>query len=357
VTDGNGVRWQKEVPLPGMNSPVVWEDRVFLSGANANTREVYCYDALSGDLIWKRALVQPTDTAQESVEVSEHTGYAASTMATDGSHAFAIFADGDLAAFDFDGTPLWQISLGLPVNAYGYSSSLASSEDLVIVQFDRKQDSFIAGIEATTGIIRWQTEREFGPFWASPLIIHTAQGPQIITAADPNVIAYDLRTGDELWNVECLKGAEVAVSPSFADGVVYVAAEYISLTAIDVATHQILWQSHDVIPGISTPLVVNGLMFFGLTDSGIVCLDAKTGELLWEAQTDDSIYASPVLVLVNTRVYLVDLGGAVHIFRADGESFLSLGSSKIGEEAFSTPAIAGDGLFIRGVKHLFRFGS
>ena len=147
----------------------------------------------------------------------------------------------------------------------------------------------------------------------------------------------------------------MAVSPSFADGVVYVAAEYISLTAIDVATHKILWQSHDVIPGISTPLVVNGLMFFGLTDSGIVCLDAKTGEQLWEAQTDDSIYASPVLV--GDHVYLVDLGGVVHIFKADGGSFQPLGSPTIGEQVFSTPAIAGDGLFIRGIKHLFRFGS
>lgn len=354
MTDGTGVRWQTEVPLPGMNSPVVWEDRVFLSGANATTREVYCFDASSGELLWTRALEQSANALQKPLKVSEDTGYAASTMATDGTHAFAIFADGDLAAFDFDGTPLWQISLGLPVNAYGYSSSLVAFEDLVIVQFDRKLDSFIAGIEAGTGNIRWQTDREFGPSWASPLIIHTAKGAQVITAADPNVVSYDPRTGEELWSVECLEGAEVAVSPSFADGVVYVAAEYLNLTAIDVSTGQILWQNHDLIPGISTPLVVNGLMFFGLTDSGIVCLDAKTGNELWQAETDESIYASPVLV--GDHVYLVDLGGVAHVFKADGGEFQSLGSATIGETVFSTPAIVGDGLFIRGVKHLFRFG-
>jgi len=355
VDSGAGVRWKNEVPLPGMNSPVVWRERLFLSGADATRREVYCFNALSGELLWTRTLEPSSNSPRKPPKVSEDTGYAASTMATDGSHVFAIFANGDLVALDFDGKPLWQLSLGLPENAYGYSSSLASFEDLVIVQFDRKQDSFIAGIEAATGEMRWQTKRDFGPSWASPQIIQTREGSQLITAADPDVVSYDPRTGKELWRVECLKGAEVAVSPAYAAGVVYVAAEYISLTAIDVVTHKILWQTHDIIPGISTPLVVNGLMFFGLTDSGIVCLDAKTGAQLWEAQTDDSIYASPVLV--GNSVYLIDRGGIMHIFKADGTSFQPLGSPSIGEEAYSTPAIAADGLFIRGVKNLFRFGS
>lgn len=355
VDSGAGVRWRSDVPLPGMNSPVVWKDRLFLSGADETNREVYCFDTLSGELLWKHTVELSSKSTRKSFEVSEDTGYAASTVTTDGSRVFAIFANGDLAVLDFDGNFLWQLSLGLPENAYGYSSSLASFEDLVIVQFDRKQDSFVAGIEAGTGETRWQTKRDFGPSWASPQIIQTPGGPQLITAADPHVVSYNPRTGKEIWRVECLEGAEVAVTPAYAAGVVYVAAEYISLTAIDVATHEILWQTNDIIPGISTPLVVNGLMFFGLTDSGIVCLDATTGAELWEAQTDDSIYASPVQV--GDNVYLIDRGGIMHIFKADGASFQPLGSPNIGEEAYSTPAIVGDGLFIRGVKSLFRFGA
>ena len=354
VASGEGVRWKSEVPLPGMNSPVVWGDRVFLSGANATAREVYCLDAVSGQLLWKQALASSPAAMDKPLKVTDDTGYAASTMATDGRHVFAIFANGDLAAFDFEGKPLWQRSLGLPENAYGYSSSLATFEDLVIVQFDRKHDSFLAGLEATTGTTRWQTARAFGPSWASPQIIATPAGVQLVTAAEPHVIAYDPHNGNELWRVECLKGAEVAVSPAYADGVVYAAAEHINLTAIDVTTRKILWQTHDVTPSIGTPLVVNGLIFFGLADTGIVCLDAKTGAEHWQAETDEGIYASPVLV--GDRIYLPDRGGTMHIFKADGGSFQLVAAPQVGEEVYSTPAVVGDGLFVRGVKHLFRFG-
>lgn len=354
VVAGTGVRWRTEVPLPGMNSPVVWQERVFVSGANATAREVYCFDASSGELLWKQALASSSVAMDKPLKVTDDTGYAASTMATDGVHVFAIFANGDLATFDFEGKPLWQRSLGLPENAYGYSSSLATFEDLVIVQFDRKHDSFLAGLEAATGKTRWQTARAFGPSWASPQIIATPAGAQLVTAAEPHVIACDPRNGKELWRVECLKGAEVAVSPAYADGVVYAAAEHIKLTAIDVATHQILWQTHEVTPSIGTPLVVNGLMFFGLADTGIVCLDAKTGAEHWQAETDEGIYASPVLV--GDRIYLPDRGGTMHIFKADGGSFQLVAAPQVGEEVYSTPAVVGDGLFVRGVKHLFRFG-
>lgn len=354
VAAGAGVRWQTKVPLPGMNSPVVWQDRVFLSGATASAREVYCFDASSGELLWKRSLESAAVATDKPLKVTDDTGYAASTTATDGTHVFAIFANGDLAAFDFAGEGLWQRSLGLPENAYGYASSLVTFEDLVIVQFDRKQDSFVTGIDAATGKTRWQTPRNFGPSWASPQIAFGPAGPQLITAANPSVLAYDPRNGKELWGVECLKGAEVAVSPAYAAGVLYAGAEHINLTAIDATTHEILWQTREVTPSIGTPLVVMGLMFFGLADTGIVCLDAKSGAELWRAETDESIYASPVLV--GDLVYLVDRGGTVHIFKADGESFQPIAAPQIGEEVYSTPAVAGDGLFIRGVSHLFRFG-
>ncbi|GAG56447.1 unnamed protein product, partial [marine sediment metagenome] len=49
---GEGILWKSKVLLPGHNSPIVWGDRVFLSGADANERQVYCFDALAGKLLW-----------------------------------------------------------------------------------------------------------------------------------------------------------------------------------------------------------------------------------------------------------------------------------------------------------------
>jgi len=96
---------------------------VFLSGADEKRREVYCFEAKSGKLLWQKAVPA---TPQSNVKMSRppDAGYAAPTVATDGRRVFAIFANGDLAAFDFSGKPAWSKSLGIPDNGYGHASSL-----------------------------------------------------------------------------------------------------------------------------------------------------------------------------------------------------------------------------------------
>ena len=350
-----GAAWKSEVPLPGMNSPVVWKDCVFLSGGNAKSCEVYCYHAGTGELRWKRSLAPPADTPKEPLEVPEFTGCAAPTMATDGTRAFAIFNNGELAAFAMDGTPLWQRGCGLPESSYGYASSLVAFEDLVIVQMDRETDSFVCGIDAATGKDRWKTPREFGSACTSPQLAQGPQGPLLLTAAKPSLVVYDPRTGKELWRAESLKGGDPGVSPAYADGVIYTAAEASVIAAVDAVSHQVMWTADDAVPTICTPLISNGLMFFGLTDGGIACVDAKTGEVLWQEKTASGFYASPVLVGEN--VYLVDKKGSVHIFKAQRSGYQAVGSPAVGEQVVATPAVVGNGLFIRGVKHLYRFGT
>jgi len=124
---GKGILWKTPVPLIGHNSPIVWKDRVFLSGANEEKREVYCYDATSGKLLWTGDVPTVPAISEAELEIMEDTGYSACTMATDGKRVYAIFATADIAAFDFNGRRLWHRNLGVPDNAYGYASSLAPS--------------------------------------------------------------------------------------------------------------------------------------------------------------------------------------------------------------------------------------
>ena len=42
--DGRNVLWKTTVPKHGMSSPVVWENRLFLTGADDATRQIYCFD-------------------------------------------------------------------------------------------------------------------------------------------------------------------------------------------------------------------------------------------------------------------------------------------------------------------------
>ncbi|HNY03291.1 MAG TPA: hypothetical protein PKG48_11915, partial [Bacteroidales bacterium] len=50
---GKNIRWKTGIPLSGYNSPIIWNDRIFLTGANETRREVYCFDLNSGKILWK----------------------------------------------------------------------------------------------------------------------------------------------------------------------------------------------------------------------------------------------------------------------------------------------------------------
>jgi hypothetical protein len=111
-TSGDGVVWKTAVPKPGLNSPIIWEDRLFISGADEEGQEVYSFNRHTGELLWSRKVEGIPGSPPELPKVSEDTGHAAPTMVTDGMRVFAIFSTGDIAGFDFEGTQLWAKNLG-----------------------------------------------------------------------------------------------------------------------------------------------------------------------------------------------------------------------------------------------------
>src|SRR5580693_2082841 len=50
---GFQILWQAAIPAPGHSSPIVWGDRVFISGGTAARREIFCYAAANGALLWR----------------------------------------------------------------------------------------------------------------------------------------------------------------------------------------------------------------------------------------------------------------------------------------------------------------
>ncbi|MFG0289511.1 MAG: PQQ-binding-like beta-propeller repeat protein, partial [Rhodopirellula sp. JB044] len=134
VESGEGVLWKSPIELPGSNSPIVWEDRVFLSGATAEERAVYCFDTRTGDLVWQTEVPLPApeldDGEPVEMEVNDDTGFAAPTMTTDGVRVYAMFAHGDVVAMSFDGEIAWRREFGFPNNPYGHASSLVAEGDV-----------------------------------------------------------------------------------------------------------------------------------------------------------------------------------------------------------------------------------
>jgi len=350
VETSEGILWKAEVPVHGFNSPIVWGKQVFMSGADEEGQEVFCFDADTGEQLWTKTV----ETAVEFPDVSEDTGYAAPTMATDGKHVFAIFATGELAAFDFEGNPVWQKNLGSPKNPYGMGSSLISDGARLFVQYDHQDAQKVLAFDGETGEQVWQMARTHIS-WSSPALIETESGLQLILNDEENVTAYDPNTGKMLWTVKCL-GGEVAPSPAFnGKDLVFVANEYAQACALKLTggTPEILWEYDEYMPEISSPVAAETLFFIATSAGDMVCLDAVTSEVKWEQEFDEGFMSSPVLV--GDRIYAIDLDGVVHIFAADIE-YKEIGTIEMGEPVYATPAFMDGRIYIRGDENLYCIG-
>jgi outer membrane protein assembly factor BamB len=360
---GAGILWKSPVPLAGNNSPIVWQDRVFMSGAKDNALEVYCFDSSSGQRLWTGTVPMSRPAPGEDFEVMDDTGLAAPTMVTNGKHVCAVFATGDMACFDFQGQRLWTRGLGIPDSVYGYASSLAVYRNLAIVQYDQAgpEDgkSELLALDMASGNIIWRTKRPVANSWTSPIVTKIEGRDTIVTCADPWVIAYDPATGAEIWRIDCV-GGDLAASPLCANGRVFVIEPYSSLIAIDPngrgelsEVHQ-LWINEDSGPDICSP-VSDGEMIYLLDTAGLLsCCRTSDGTTVWEQDLKWAFFASPSLV--NNRLYLLDDKGTMSIAQV-GSEFKLLGKSALGEKCSASPAFANGRIYIRGEKHLFCIGS
>ena len=351
---GEKVLWNVAVPLPGYNSPVVWNQQVFLSGANSTSQSIYCYDLNTGRLLWEHKVSDIPRTSDKAIRTTDDTGFAAPTVATDGQHVYAIFATGDLVSLNMEGRRIWGRNMGIPDNHYGHSSSLLLWNNHLFIQFDTNVAGKVLALDARTGELVWETARTSKISWASPILASIGNNYQLVLASSPEVAAYDPDSGRELWKLNCMSG-EVGPSPGFYNGVVYAANEYARLIAIRPGNPPVtLWESNEYLPEVASPVVVDGLCFIATSYGVIACFDAGTGELLWEYEANQGFYASPIVA--EGKVYFLDMDGIMHIFSVDRGMQL-IGTPELGEGSASTPAFANGKILIRGFDHLYCIGN
>jgi outer membrane protein assembly factor BamB len=344
------VIWKKEITLPGLNSPVVWGDRVFLSGANATTRKVFCFNRTDGRLLWEKEIKNIPGSPANSPRVTNDTGHAASGVTTDGQRVYAIYSNGDLVAIDMQGNLVWGKNLGVPDNHYGHSSSLQFFQDKLIVQYDDNKSCRLFAFSTHTGEQLWQTRREGEISWSSPLIVPKGNTAEIIVNNLPWVGSYDVNTGRENWRLQALSG-EIGPSPAYGNGMVFVANEYASMMAIKDGKK--VWEGWDYLPDVSSPVAFRDWLFVTTSYGDMACINQKDGSLVWHHEFDIGFYGSPVIA--DGKLYCIDRTGGTAIVEASG-TFKLIGHPALGEKSDNTPAFVDGMVFIRGEKHLFAIG-
>ena len=141
------IRWRAPLPGPGNSTPVVWEDRVFVTCASdeGKQRSLICFDRSSGKQRWQKSV------SFAAVEVTHKTNpQCASSPVTDGKQVVAWFGSAGLYAYDMEGKLLWKRDLGKFEHVWGTASSPVIFENLVIVNCGPGLRAFWVAIDKQT---------------------------------------------------------------------------------------------------------------------------------------------------------------------------------------------------------------
>jgi outer membrane protein assembly factor BamB len=383
---GENILWKSEVPLPGNSSPVIWDNKLFLTGADEETQKVFCFNIENGELLWTADVTRPEARVGK---VMEDTGYAAPTAVADGQHVYAMFANGELIALDFSGNLAWRKSFGIPDNHYGFASSPALYFDRLIVQFDdgEQSESYsrLVALDVTNGDTLWETRREdVHSSWASPTIKKIGDAYQIITCANPFVIAYDPENGEEIWRCKCLQG-DVGPSAVSLGNVVLITNEGPRTSAIDAAgsgditaTH-VLWTGANATPDTPSPLATEDYCLTLSSGGYLTGYDPKVIDpnrkraRYWELEVGDmaNFYSSPLRVgtyiyafdmtAKNPRAFVIDLSkisvAEDGSLTEESAAAMILSENPMPEPCVTSPAVLNNRLYIRSKTTLYCIGT
>jgi outer membrane protein assembly factor BamB len=365
-SETENVVWKTPIHDKGHSSPVVWGNQVWVTTARKDGTEFYavCVDRDKGKVLHDVKVF-----AVEKPEFChEFNSYASPTPVIEEGRVYVHFGTYGTACLDTaSGKKLWENRELHCDHFRGPGSSPVLHGDLLFVTFDGYDTQFVAALSKKTGEVVWKKDRDieynvkngdFKKAFSTPSIITVKGKPQLVSPAAVATIAYDPKTGAELWKVY-QGGMNVAQPPQYYDGRVILCTGDggLKLLAVrpdgsgDVTKTHIDWKYAKAVPSRTAPLLIDDKLVM-VNEQGILsCLTAKDGQPLWQERVKGAFSASPLYA-----------DGKLYLFSQDGESYVGevgkawkeLSVNTLDDGCMATPAVAGKALFIRTRTHLYR---
>ena len=216
----------------------------------------------------------------------------------------------------------------------------------------------IIAFDCLSGKRLWEKEREshkVDAAYSTPLIKSINGRQVVIVHGWYDIKGYDLKTGQEMWSYPMLhEGKHLVASLVFdAERLYVIGAKQIralELSRLGTDSKPLVWSSLIEGEKSSTPVVVNGLIFL-VTESGLAfCLNAKSGNILWEKRLGGRYYSSAITMA--NRILVTNEYGQTTILAVEKE-FRKLAKNDLDESVYATFVPAGEQLFVRTTKYLY----
>jgi outer membrane protein assembly factor BamB len=377
------VAWVADMPGPSAATPVVWEDHVFVSTTDAQSKTLHalCLDRQTGQVRWQHKV-------GEGYGRDRLSNFASPSPATDGHLVVFFYGNGDLAAFDLAGQPLWSRSITKDYGEFAFQWTFSASPllhagklYLQVLQrdvpvngrgrTDGPIESFLLAMDPATGKELWRHVRpcdaraESKEAYSTPMPFTYNGRQELLIAGGDCLTGHDPETGRELWrwgtwNPTKIGHWRLVPSPVAGGGVVlacapkgspiYAVKAGLSGTQDDSA---LAWTSEGeraLSSDVPTPAFYQGDFFVLKEQRGALSrVDPKTGKAKWTLELTGAkkFEASPTAA--DGKVYLMDFAGDVFVVDAEAGTLLhrvSMGDPD-DDQTRSTISVAHGRLFIR----------
>jgi hypothetical protein len=360
-SESENVLWKTGIPGTGNSSPIVWDDRIFLTTAYSGGQRLslLAYRRSDGELLWESFAPDG-----RSERVHQKNGHASATPTTDGERVYVSFGARGLMAFSMDGDLIWSQDVGQISNYHGTAGSPLVYRDRIIIFQDHAAGSFVAAFDSGTGEELWQTPRQASVGWGSPIAVHVEDHDEIIVHSQRRVQAYDPDSGLELWRCNG-NTFEVIPTPVVGYGMLFCSSGRAGPTmairpggAGDVTDSHLVWSSPRGSPFVPSPILY-GEQIYMVNDMASIAtsFNAQTGETMWQGRLGvarrEGFSASPVAV--DGKVFFTNDNGETFVLRA-GREFEVLYVNDIGERTLASPALVDGKWYFRTSQNLIAIG-
>jgi outer membrane protein assembly factor BamB len=326
-----------------------------------------CYDAFTGENKWTTTICE----GRPKFPVHPSNTYATETPIVNDSGVVAFFgATGTAAGISHDGQITWKQELGaFPTNnGFGTGSSVATFGNLAYVQHFTEDSAMLVAMDCKTGAKQWTHERQRkGSSWSSPIVWSNNQRVELVVSGGELIESLNPDNGSLLWSLTDVK-APTACSIAFDKQRIYFGgSDPMSkgpLFAVRAGAQGNLmpkkknesfefcdWLEKRAAPGMASP-VSSGRWVF-VTDNNVLRVyEVETGKKVQEKrlQSLSSVASSPILI--DNKLLVLDEKGNCVLLQADADCS-PVGSGKLSDVFWSTPAIDHDSLYLRGVDFLY----
>ena len=370
------IAWKADIPGESWSSPIVWNERIFLTTTTEDGKNchIIAVDVKSGKILWDKIVF----TQKPQQHKHEMNSYATPTPVTDGKTVFAVFSGGGFAALDFDGNVRWvnadldfysQHGMGTSPILYGDLLLLAvnhsNREEPKELGFAKPWDkSYLLALDKNTGKERWRGMRGLSRIaHSTPAIMQVNGKDQIISPAGNVIQGFDPTDGKLIWTVDN-NGEPCVPSVVIGDGLVYASTtNRAPIRAVrpdgqgnSTATH-IAWEREGYTPMISSFLYVKPFLYT-CPDNRVCCLDATTGEFLWQIRLGGG-QLNPSPLYADGKIYILSEQGTTTVLNPSDDPKKPaeiIASNKLNELSRASIAVAGKQLILRTASQLWCIG-